>query len=152
MGRVKNPTQIHSLRGPKFNCLRDGELRERKCTSNKTATQSASNNFRFARKEASGKRQTRFRPYTKRKTSGQMRREVLVVATRKKEWFDDDAFWRELYPFMFPKERIADADEQIAKALALTKPAGKSVLDLCCGPGRCGIALAKRGFSVTGAA
>jgi hypothetical protein len=54
MGRVKNPTQIHSLRGPKFNCLRDGELRERKCTSNKTATQSASNNFRFARKEASG--------------------------------------------------------------------------------------------------
>jgi 2-polyprenyl-3-methyl-5-hydroxy-6-metoxy-1,4-benzoquinol methylase len=81
-----------------------------------------------------------------------MRREVLVVATRKKESFDDDAFWRELYPFMFPKERIADADEQIAKPLALTKPAGKSVLDLCCGPGRCSIALAKRGFSVTGAA
>jgi len=50
-----------------------------------------------------------------------MRREVLVVATRKKEWFDDDAFWRELYPFMFPKERIADADEQIAKALALNQ-------------------------------
>ncbi len=74
-----------------------------------------------------------------------------VRSTRKKEWFDDDAFWRELYPFMFPKERIADADEQIAKALALTKPAGKSVLDLCCGPGRCSIALAKRGFSVTGA-
>ncbi len=69
---------------------------------------------------------------------------------RKKEWFDDDSFWRELYPFMFPAKRIADAQEQIAKALALTKPAGKSVLDLCCGPGRCSIALAKRGFSVTG--
>jgi SAM-dependent methyltransferase len=51
---------------------------------------------------------------------------------------------------MFPEKRIADAQEQIAKALALTKPAGKSVLDLCCGPGRCSIALAKRGFSVTG--
>ena len=70
--------------------------------------------------------------------------------TRKKEWFDDDSFWRELYPFMFPEKRIADAEEQVAKALALTKPAGKSALDLCCGPGRCSIALAKRGFSVTG--
>jgi SAM-dependent methyltransferase len=87
-----------------------------------------------------------------------MRREVLVVYSanqvktkaHKKEWFDDDSFWRELYPFMFSKQRIAEADEQIAKALALTKPAGKSVLDLCCGPGRCSIALAKRGFSVTG--
>jgi SAM-dependent methyltransferase len=51
---------------------------------------------------------------------------------------------------MFPEKRIADADEQIAKALALTKPPGKSALDLCCGPGRCSIALAKKGFSVTG--
>jgi len=74
----------------------------------------------------------------------------MKTATRKKEWFDDDSFWRELYPFMFSKERIADADEQVAKALALTKPTGKSVLDLCCGPGRCSIALAKGGFSVTG--
>jgi SAM-dependent methyltransferase len=38
----------------------------------------------------------------------------------------------------------------MSKALALTKPTGKSVLDLCCGPGRCSIALAKMGFSVTG--
>ncbi len=71
-------------------------------------------------------------------------------AKRKKEWFDDDSFWRELYPFMFPEKRVADADEQVAKALALTKPPGKSVLDLCCGPGRCSIALAKKGFRVTG--
>jgi SAM-dependent methyltransferase len=74
----------------------------------------------------------------------------MKTPKRKKEWFDDDSFWRELYPFMFPEKRIADADEQIAKALALTKPAGKSVLDLCCGPGRCSIALAKRGLHVTG--
>ena len=67
---------------------------------------------------------------------------------RKKEWFDNDSFWRELYPFMFPEKRFADAEEQMTKALALTKPVGKSVLDLCCGPGRCSIALAKRGFSV----
>ena len=70
--------------------------------------------------------------------------------TRKKEWFDDDSFWRELYAFMFSEQRIVAADEQVADALALTKPGGKAVLDLCCGPGRCSIALAKRGFSVTG--
>src|SRR5215467_7502587 len=69
---------------------------------------------------------------------------------RKKEWFDDDSFWRVLYPFMFPEQRIAEADEQVRKAVALVKPAGKTALDLCCGPGRCSIALAKKGFSVTG--
>jgi SAM-dependent methyltransferase len=74
----------------------------------------------------------------------------MKTNARKKEWFDDDSFWRELYPIMFPQGRIADADEQVAKALALTTPAGKSVLDLCCGPGRCSIALAKKGYSVTG--
>ncbi|HKN24968.1 MAG TPA: class I SAM-dependent methyltransferase [Candidatus Acidoferrum sp.] len=49
-----------------------------------------------------------------------------------------------LDPFMFPEKRIADADEQITKALALLRPAGKSVLDFCCGPGRCSFALAKK--------
>ena len=75
---------------------------------------------------------------------------AMSRAKRQKEWFDNDAFWRELYAFLFPKERFAAADAQVAKALALAKPSGKSVLDLCCGPGRCSIALAKRGFSVTG--
>ena len=51
---------------------------------------------------------------------------------------------------MFPEQRIVAADQQVADALALTKPAGKTVLDLCCGPGRCSIALAKKGFRVTG--
>ncbi|HKV04789.1 MAG TPA: methyltransferase domain-containing protein [Candidatus Acidoferrales bacterium] len=74
----------------------------------------------------------------------------MKTSARKKEWFDDDSFWRELYPFMFPEKRIADADVQVEKALRLTKPKGKSVLDLCCGPGRCSIALARKGFSVTG--
>jgi 2-polyprenyl-3-methyl-5-hydroxy-6-metoxy-1,4-benzoquinol methylase len=74
----------------------------------------------------------------------------MKTAKRKKEWFDDDSFWRELYPFMFPEQRLAAAVEQITSALALAKPSGKSVLDLCCGPGRCSIALAKKGFRVTG--
>lgn len=74
----------------------------------------------------------------------------MKSTVRKREWFDDESFWRELYLFMFPEERIAVADEQIEKVLALTKPTGNSVLDLCCGPGRCSFALAKRGYSVTG--
>ena len=72
------------------------------------------------------------------------------MAKRKREWFDDDAFWRELYPFMFPEGRFTDTPDQIEKALALTRPTGRAVLDLCCGPGRCSIALAKKGFAVTG--
>jgi SAM-dependent methyltransferase len=69
---------------------------------------------------------------------------------RKKEWFDDDAFWRELYPFMFPEKRLADATREVDQALRLMKPKGKLALNLCCGPGRCSVALARRGYSVAG--
>jgi SAM-dependent methyltransferase len=69
---------------------------------------------------------------------------------RKREWFDDDSFWQELYPFMFPEQRFRDASEHVEKALALARPVGNAALDLCCGPGRCAIALAKAGFKVTG--
>lgn len=73
-----------------------------------------------------------------------------MKTVRKREWFDDDSFWRELYPFMFPERRLADAAREIDQALRLTKPKGKFALDLCCGPGRCSVALARRGYSVTG--
>jgi SAM-dependent methyltransferase len=72
------------------------------------------------------------------------------MTRRKKEWFDDESFWRDLYPFLFPTERLAEATAELKKVLALSKPRGRKVLDLCCGPGRCSIVLAKRGFSVTG--
>ena len=70
--------------------------------------------------------------------------------TKNKDWFENEDFWRETYPFMFPEERIASADDTVQKALSLANVKGKSVLDLCCGPGRCSIALSRRGFSVTG--
>ena len=73
-----------------------------------------------------------------------------MTTRRKKEWFDDDSFWQELYPFMFPEQRLAATSEEVQKVLALTKPGGKAALDLCCGPGRCSIALAQLGFDVTG--
>ncbi len=73
-----------------------------------------------------------------------------MTARRRKEWFDDEAFWRDLYAFMFSEKRFAEAPAEIDKALTLTKPPGKSALDLCCGPGRYSVALAQRGFAVTG--
>jgi SAM-dependent methyltransferase len=73
-----------------------------------------------------------------------------MTTGRRREWFDDDSFWRDLYPFMFPDKRFANAIEEVDKILDLTKPKGKTALDLCCGPGRHAIALAKRRFSVTG--
>ena len=73
-----------------------------------------------------------------------------MVARRRREWFDDEAFWRDLYPFMFPEARFAGTAEQTDKLLALTRPTGRDVLDLCCGPGRFSVALAQAGFAVTG--
>ena len=73
-----------------------------------------------------------------------------MKSSRNREWFDDDAFWRDLGPFMFTKQRWAEAARQVSKVLKLARPKGKAVLDLCCGPGRWAIPLAKRGFRVTG--
>jgi SAM-dependent methyltransferase len=65
------------------------------------------------------------------------------------EWFEDESFWSEMYPFMFPEERFHLAEEQIEKVLTLVDYQGGDVIDLCCGPGRHAIALAKRGIRVT---
>ena len=69
---------------------------------------------------------------------------------RKKEWFDEDSFWEDLYPVMFPTDRIDAATEEVDKVLLLAKLKKGAILDLCCGPGRHSVALAKRGFKVTG--
>jgi SAM-dependent methyltransferase len=65
------------------------------------------------------------------------------------EWFADESIWKDLYPFHFPESAFAAADEQVEKILRLTGVGGGKVLDLCCGPGRHAVALAKRGFAVT---
>jgi len=65
------------------------------------------------------------------------------------EWFADESIWKDLYPFTFPESAFAVADEQVEKIVELTGVGRGTVLDLCCGPGRHAIALAKRGFAVT---
>jgi len=48
-----------------------------------------------------------------------------------------------------PESAFAVGDEQVEKILRLTGVGRGKVLDLCCGPGRHTVALAKRGFAVT---
>jgi SAM-dependent methyltransferase len=67
-----------------------------------------------------------------------------------REWFENENFWRDMYPYMFDEKRFAAADEQVRKIVKLTGIRRGAVLDLCCGPGRHSVALARRGFQVTG--
>jgi 2-polyprenyl-3-methyl-5-hydroxy-6-metoxy-1,4-benzoquinol methylase len=69
---------------------------------------------------------------------------------RAQQWFDNDVFWRETFSYIFAEKRVALASEVVDKVLRLTNLQGKSALDLGCGTGRFSIALAERGFSVTG--
>jgi SAM-dependent methyltransferase len=66
------------------------------------------------------------------------------------EWFENESFWKETYNFLFPEKLFKETNEQVENVLELVDFHGSSVLDLCCGPGRCSIVLAKKGFSVTG--
>src|ERR1019366_1137624 len=68
------------------------------------------------------------------------------------EWFEDESLCRELYPYVFPAERVAAAPGQVAQLLDLAGVTGGSVLDLCCGPGRHAVEFARRGFVVPGVA
>ena len=70
---------------------------------------------------------------------------------RAKPWYENDDFWKTTQPVLFAPDRMAAASghaDSIAARLKL-KPGGR-VLDLCCGPGRHSLELARRGFAVTG--
>ena len=66
------------------------------------------------------------------------------------EWFQDDSFWEEFFPFIFSAKRLAAADKEVERLLNLSGFHGGVILDLCCGPGRHAVSLAKKGFPVTG--
>ena len=66
------------------------------------------------------------------------------------EWFENDDFWRDFYPYMFSAERFAAAPEEVNRIMALTGRSNGSVQDLCCGPGRHSVEFARKGFQVTG--
>jgi SAM-dependent methyltransferase len=64
-------------------------------------------------------------------------------------WFENETTWKVAYS-LFSEERFTAADEEIGKIQELTGCRPGRVLDLCCGPGRHSISLARRGFQVTG--
>jgi SAM-dependent methyltransferase len=65
------------------------------------------------------------------------------------QWFENEVFWQTFYGFMFERRFTAAIDE-VDQVLALSGIGSGAVLDLCCGPARHGLALAERGFHVTG--
>ncbi len=66
-------------------------------------------------------------------------------------WYEDDAFWVAMSTALFDPGRLAGTPEEVDAIVALTglQP-GMEVLDLCCGPGRHSLELARRGMRVTG--
>lgn len=73
-----------------------------------------------------------------------------ATSTDSKPWHEDDAFWIARDRFMFsPQAReraIADLEHVVTFLQIAT---GAAVLDMCCGPGRHCIELARRGYRVT---
>lgn len=67
-----------------------------------------------------------------------------------REWFEDEGFWETTFPYTFDEQKMARAPAEVDQVLALAGTTRGTVLDLCCGPGRHSIELAKRGFKVTG--
>jgi len=66
-------------------------------------------------------------------------------------WHEDDQFWQAIAPIDFDKTRWERAPGEVEQILALMKPpAGARILDLCCGPGRHSLELARHGYKVTG--
>ncbi|KPJ59525.1 MAG: hypothetical protein AMJ46_10950 [Latescibacteria bacterium DG_63] len=71
--------------------------------------------------------------------------------TVEKPWHEDNEFWKLLDPVLFSEKRWAVTEEEVAGIIKLTSlEPGERVLDLCCGPGRHSLELARRGFVVTG--
>ncbi len=66
-------------------------------------------------------------------------------------WHEEDDFWKVMAPKIFGKKQWENAPAEVENAISLLKISpGAYVLDLCCGPGRHSLELARRGFQVTG--
>ncbi len=66
-------------------------------------------------------------------------------------WYDDDAMWAATETWMFDPARWEGTAAEVDGVLTLlgAEPQAR-ILDLCCGPGRHSLELARRGFVVTG--
>jgi len=74
-----------------------------------------------------------------------------TLADQNADWFADETFWTDYAPVLFGGERWAEVPAVLDSILKLSGTApGSRVLDMCCGPGRHALELAKRGYRVTG--
>lgn len=69
----------------------------------------------------------------------------------KNSWYENDDFWETVAPLLFGENRWAATAMEVDQIVALLRvPATASILDMCCGPGRHALELARRHFCVTG--
>lgn len=68
-----------------------------------------------------------------------------------KPWHEDDSLWEKIEGVLFAGKQCEEAPGQVEHIINMAgiEP-GSRVLDLCCGPGRHSMELARRGFQVTG--
>lgn len=82
-----------------------------------------------------------------------MGEELVEVSetTQSREWFTNEGFWSAFKPFAFGPLRWNRAACDVNDLLGLLRPASDrpELLDLCCGPGRYALELARRGARVT---
>ena len=66
-------------------------------------------------------------------------------------WHEDDNFWEIMALKIFGKKQWENASAEVENVISLLKISpGAYLLDLCCGPGRHSLELARRGFQVVG--
>lgn len=67
------------------------------------------------------------------------------------DWYSDEQLWQEFAPYMFNGRRLNGTAREVDSVVKLLDlQPGATVVDLCCGPGRHSLELARRGFKVTG--
>lgn len=67
------------------------------------------------------------------------------------QWYTNEEFWNLFMPAAFTEAKWAAAVKEADSLLNMLQIApGSHILDLCCGPGRYLLELAKRGYAVTG--
>ena len=67
------------------------------------------------------------------------------------DWHEKDDFWIEMADKIFSTEKWENAPSDVEKIISLLNMKPETyVLDLCCGPGRHSLELARRGFHVVG--
>ena len=68
-----------------------------------------------------------------------------------RQWWQNELFWRDIGPFLFPDAAWKTAKDDLDEVVELLEvEPSERILDLGCGPGRFLLPLVERGFEVVG--